>query len=168
MKRIFTIFKGFHISHIFPRFHSEKSFINFSFKFDQNCLYNLNDLNNLDINKLYGLGFGLNHHKQSFRLGWNCQSPNGKIQIHAYYYNDGIRKIEYICDVDINTEYNCYLYLDRTSNKVFVDISKDAWNINKQYVFRFKDCLRWGFFLFPYFGGDEFAPHKMSIIIRNK
>lgn len=166
MEKVYTIHKGFHISHILPKFHNNKSFIKFSFKFSKECLYDLGNDNNQDINKLFGLGFGFNHHIQSFRIGWNCEKQNDKIQLFSYYYNDSIRKMEYICDINVDEVYDCYIYFDRASNRIFVDISQESFNINNSYDFRFKDCKRWGFYLFPYFGGDECSPHKMKSTVK--
>lgn len=174
----FTIPSGLHISHIFPHFYKDKPLLNFEFRFCSNCLYDLgSEAENLKCNKLYGMSFGLIHntttlwgrlfkkYAYSFRLGWNCEKKNGKIQIFAYYYNAGVRKIDYICDVSVSKLYTCYMYFDRTSNQIAVDITGDDANIHTSYYFRFNDCLRFGMFLYPYFGGDLPAPRKMSFYI---
>lgn len=175
----YTIPKGFHISHIFPSFYRNKPLVNFRFAFTSNCIYNLNDQHNQDCNKLFGVSFGLVHNTStlwgrifkksanSFRIGWNCSSQNGKIQLYAYYYNDGVRKIEYIIEVPKNKEFDASLYFDRIDNKVHVDINAEGFdNSHSVYDFRFKDCPRFGMFLFPYFGGTIAAVHRMVIYLQ--
>lgn len=176
--RKYTIPSGLHISHIFPSFYKDRPVLNFTFRFSSNCLYSLGSVDeDLKCNKLYGMSFGPIHNTttlwgrlfskraHSFRLGWNCEKQNGKIQLFAYYYNAGVRKIEYICDICVSQTYNCFMYFDRTSNKILVDVTGDGLNINTSYYFRFNDCLRWGLFLFPFFGGDMAAPNKMNMYI---
>lgn len=175
----YIIREGWHISHIFPSFYRNKSSVNFSFMFTSSCVYDLNDKHNQDCNKLFGLSFGLIHNTttpwgrlfktsaNSFRLGWNCSSQNRKIQIYAYYYNNGVRNIEYITDVNLNKVYNGGFYFDRINNNVHVDISAEAFvNSNTAYDFNFKRCARWGLWLSPFFGGTIAAVHKMVIYLK--
>ena len=177
----FKILKGFHISHILPKFYKDKPLLNFDFSFTSNCLYDVGEIHNQDVNKLFGLSFGFIHNTtiwgkllskkaNSFRLGWNCSAQNRKIQLYAYYYNDGVRKIEYIADIDLNRVYNSYIYFDRTANKIVVDISSadsliSTFSSQTVYDFRFKNCPRYGYYLFPYFGGTLSAPHNLLMYI---
>lgn len=170
MKTRFIIHKGSHYSHLLPRFHYRKDFIRFKFRFSAEDLYTVDGVDKYDINKLYGLGFGFNHHINSFRFGWNCEKHNGKIQLFSYYYNDGVRKWEYLCDVDVDKTYDGYIYFDRAENKVFCNVSCDydpLFGVQKSYDFSFMKCRRWGFYLYPYFGGNLKAMQKFSIFILN-
>ncbi len=174
----FVIPSGFHISHFLPGLYRAKTLLNFDFMFTSSCKYDLGYEHNLDVNKLFGRSFGLVHNTttiwgrlfkksaNSFRIGWNCCSQNGKIQLFAYYYNDGVRKIEYIAEVDVNKNYNCYIYMDRTANKIRVNLTSDKFESSTVYDFRFKDCPQWGLKLFPYFGGTYWAPQRMTIYIK--
>lgn len=178
----FTIPKEFHISHVLPGFYKNKSYLNFDFTFTSNCIYDLGLIHNQDCNKLYGLSFGLIHNTttlwgrlfkkkaNSFRLGWNCEMQDRKIQLFAYYYNNGKRSIEFIADVDLNRKYNCNMVFDRLTNKIVIDInSTDAliqtFASQTDYDFNFSSCPKYGLYLYPYFGGVLSAPHKMTIYI---
>lgn len=178
MAKTYTIFKGWHISHLFPRLYENKTFISFTVNFDKSCLYHFGNDYDLDVNKLYGLGFGLIHDTsdplikifpekaEGFRIGWNSQKNNGKIQLFAFYDNDSARSMVYLCDVNVNEDYSYYLYFDRALNKVFVDVTQNTLNIaHTSFAFSFANCPNWGFYLFPYFGGTQTAPNKMQITI---
>lgn len=178
----FTIPKGFQISHILPKFYSNKPLLNFQFEFTSNCIYDLGITHNEAVNKLYGISFGLIHntttiwgklfkkHANSFRLGWNCSLQNRKIQLYAYYYNNGVRTSEYIADMDLNRQYSASIYFDRNDNKVMVDINSSdtltsSFNSRSDYDFRFRNVPRWGMYLYFFFGGKLPAPHKMTVYV---
>lgn len=173
----FVIPSGFHLSHVFPKFYFKKNLLPFEFMFTSSCKYDLNDVHYLDVNKLYGMSFGLIHNfttlwgrifkksANSFRIGWNCQSRNGKIQLFGYYYNNGVRSSIYICDVDVNKVYSCTLVCDRATNKIMVDISAEGFASNSVFDFNFDNSPKYGFILFPFFGGTIEAPHRMTFFI---
>lgn len=184
----YVIPKGFHISHVLPSFWRKLSVLDFDFVFTSNCIYDLNDQHNQDVNKLYGVSFGLIHNTttlwgrlfksraNSFRIGWNCALQNRKIQLYAYYYNNGVRHIEYIGDADLNKSYNTKIYFDRVNNCIVVDINsmkmstRDAAsstvdNAHGSYKFDFNKSPKWGILLKPFFGGTIAATHKMTIFI---
>lgn len=182
----YTIPKNFHISHIFPSFYRKLYFLDFDFVFTSNCIYDLGNNHNQDVNKLYGISFGLIHNTttlwgklfksraNSFRLGWNCSLQNRKIQLHAYYYNNGERKIKYITDIDLNRKYKASVYFSRRDNRIDINIKSDANNSNpnfinfnseSSYFFDFAKAPNYGMKLFPYFGGTIAALHRMIIYI---
>lgn len=180
----FTIPSECHISRILPKFHRNKSTLSFSFAFTSNCIYDIGINHNEDCNKLYGMSFGLIHNTttilgrlfkrraNSFRLGWNCAKQNRKIQLYAYYYNNGERRIEYISDIDLNKYYGADIYFDRTSNEIYVhithiDSASSQTKVNNKYSFDFRKCKRWGLWLNFYFGGKLPAPHRMTAFIEN-
>ncbi|MCC6721760.1 MAG: hypothetical protein IT243_06115 [Bacteroidia bacterium] len=163
----YCIPEGLHISHIFPSFHKNVNSLDFNFCFSNNCIYDLKDDDNRDVNKLYGLGFGINHHNNSIRIGWNCEKKNGNIQLHAYYYNNSKRNIAYICEVKTKVICHCVLSFDRVLNKFFIYVKDDEKTINAEFKFDFKECKKWGFKLYPYFGGNKTAPHKMSLYLKD-
>jgi predicted transcriptional regulator len=126
--------------------------------FSQNCIYKFGDVDDLDINKLFGISFGF-HHKNSMRFGWNVDGD--KIAIHYYYYKLGKRFMNKMVSIPVETVhtfeitvYDAYyeLKVSDTNGKTI------GWaNIVKP------KTVKWGYRLFPYFGGNRVAPHDVTI-----
>lgn len=167
-KEIFNIKKGKHYPKGLHFGVTFKKHIEFICSFDKSCLYDLEDNDNYDVNKLYGFSTTWFHHVQSARLGWRCL--DGKhIQIVTYSYNDGVRSLD---DIDvlgevlpdeefkcrISDEENSYMYtfviLDRPDT---LRIARDK---------KEKDWFIFHYLLYPYFGGNRTAPHNMKINLR--
>ena len=133
--------------------------LKFKVKFDSTAIYTtVNPANQGDINKLYG--FSVNnaqHHLFSARFGWRWY--NNAIEIFAYIYNNGVVAYKKIGTASINAN-------------LTYSIKVQAEN----YLFSFGDTVvtmprasttatGLGYKLFPYFGGDELAPHDVKILI---
>jgi hypothetical protein len=135
----------------------------FTVKFDNSAVYSTIDpANQADINKLYGFSDNDGHHHQfSARFGWRWY--NNKLNLQAYIYNNGVRDYKDIGDIDLNKEYLCEIRV-----------------VGNQYQFFLNSVLKVtmprnavgtegsGYQLFPYFGGDELAPHEIKIQIRDE
>jgi hypothetical protein len=108
---IFKIKKGKHKSVFFrPKLHFFKNEICKRVKFDKSAQYQLNNVDQFDINKLFGISYGF-HHKNSARFGWRWSTRMEKIEILAYVYRDGKRVSEwdesiYICDIEPYNKYS--------------------------------------------------------------
>ncbi|MGZ5246816.1 MAG: hypothetical protein ACXWV5_07215 [Flavitalea sp.] len=136
------------------------STIQFKTVFDSSAIYKTKlATNQNDINKLYGAAdCGTHHQDNSARFGWRW---NGKtVEIFAYNYINKARKFVKLGDAAIGQE-NTY------------SISTDS----KNYIFKYNDKITRlarhcatpafnGYLLYPYFGGDEPAPHDIRIHIR--
>lgn len=132
--------------------------------FDNSCKYDLGDVDQLDINKLYGFSEGF-HQTNSARFGWRYNIETDKIQLLAYVYNNGnvineweadtfIIAVE--CQVEISTEIEIdgdYYFFRATLNGV--TISKP--------ISRTVSGYPGGYLLYPYFGGNKVAPHDILI-----
>jgi len=164
---IFTIKKGKHYSnnwfykltHLF----NFKQELKFKVKFDESCLYNFQDEDKHDINKLFGFSIGF-HHKNSLRFGWNV--VDNKIIIYYYNYIDGKRINEVFVSCNVNEE-------------LLFEITNPFYN---EYNFTITDLKngtsRWAGFnikgslfslkynLWPYFGGNKTAPHNIKIELK--
>lgn len=113
--------------------------------------------NQLDINKLYGFSDNnTQHHENSARIGWRWNE--NELQLFAYIYNNSVRSFQYIKSVPINDEINCSIKIE--ANKYIFAV--DGTTIEMP---RFSTSPN-GYKLYPYFGGDEVAPHKISIRIK--
>lgn len=132
--------------------------------FDSSCIYRTRDPRNQDdINKLMGFSdCGLHHHGASARFGWNYME--GEVRIYTYVYSNGVRIPEILMGVAEIGKIHRY--------KIEIQ--------GEQYKFTFDDHVEYvprkcesnpvvplpSYRLFPYFGGDELAPHEIRIKVR--
>jgi len=134
--------------------------LKFVVKFDSSAIYTTIDpINQYDINKLYGFSDNnSDHQKFSARFGWRWS--NMALDIFAYVYNDGILVWKKLGTVQIGDENNCSVRV-----------------LDQQYIFSLNkstDTLQRssttkagvGYKLFPFFGGNESAPHDITIKIK--
>jgi hypothetical protein len=134
--------------------------LSFSAVFDSSAIYQTNDPENQeDINKLFGVSDGNTHHQDnSARFGWNW---NGKeIQIHAYCYAGGIRENKLMGIAEIGKTYNYSIKADK-SRYIFQFENKIEY-LNRDIT----DSVLNGYSLYPYFGGNETAPHDISVYLK--
>ena len=97
--------------------------------FNKDCLYDLEDEDQLDQNKLFGFSTSLNHHhNNSMRFTWKANLKLGKIDIFACEYLDGEKKYEFLRSVDIDEV--CYFkitYIPMMLTTVYT-IDKKTWD----------------------------------------
>jgi len=133
--------------------------LKFTVKFDNTAVYRTTDpANQEDINKLYGFSDNNGAHQQySARFGWNWSHDS--LRLYAYIYNDGIRVSQEIAAIIPGSEYNCSikvsddLYIFKLNNKT-VSMPRTSTTVRAE-----------GYKLYPYFGGNETAPHDIFIWI---
>ena len=117
--------------------------------------------NQSDINKLFGFSdCGTMHHENSARFGWRW---NGMaIEIHAYWYRDSIRQCKYMDTVSIgqSTEFAIKVL----PQQYHFEMKEKTITVPRQCGSLVID----GYQLHPYFGGDETAPHDVTIHIKEK
>jgi len=160
----FKIKKGNHHSGFYPNIHLGLSSISYEVLFTESCLYKFNDIDDYDVNKLFGISFGL-HHKNSARFGWNVDGS--KIKIFAYCYKLGVRYIRDIASLPIDkihifqiNVYKAYYEFKITD----FDGNVLGWtNITKA-----QGTKKWGYKLFPYFGGNKPAPQDITIKMKKR
>lgn len=134
--------------------------LRFKALFNETAIYDLeSDENQHDTNKLYGFSdCNSHHHINSARFGWMWH--DGKLEIHAYVYAGGERTTEYIGTVPLNE-----------SREYELVMSDSYYHFNLQgfdqvSIERKASCdIQLSYLLFPYFGGDEVAPHDIIIKI---
>lgn len=157
----YVIPKGDHYSHrsgMPPRVVSlfDGRHLHFSAQFTESCIYVPSDSS---INKLYGFtDCNSAVHQNSVRFGWRVRSDS-TFDLFAYWYLD---------------ERLNWKYLGNT--KIYTEDDYEIWAKGDEYSFRFnetrfttlrtKQCVH-GIRerLFPYFGGDDVAPHEMLILV---
>jgi hypothetical protein len=132
----------------------------FTVRFDSSAVYQtLAAENQYDINKLYGFSDnGAAHHEFSARFGWRWS--DGALRLFAYIYNNGVSDSKEITTVTIGKDVDCSIkvagatYIFRAGNET---VTMPRASTTAQAT---------GYQLYPYFGGDELAPHAVSIWIR--
>lgn len=155
----YTIKKGGHTTQSPLKF-VETSAIRFEATFDSTAIYTtLLPGNQADINKLYGLSdCETDHHTNSARFGWRWY--NGRLEIHAYTYSNKKRNTAYITSVQPG-QTNRY--------ELMLGVKAYTFQVNDTKVTLPRHCSTAGshYQLYPYFGGDETAPHDITIQIRD-
>ncbi len=166
----YIIPKNWHYSLHVPQIYlGEKNYFELRVKFTDSCRYNLFNVNQSDINKLWGISFGsINPHLNSIRIGWDYNIDKDQIDLYSYYYILGVRYTKFLCSLEINTYYSIELFLMDNSFDINVELYYQYdQNIYQQFDFTYPDT-KLGVYLFPYFGGDEKATHKMIIDLKVK
>lgn len=136
--------------------------------FNDSCIYNLNNNNQLDINKLFGFSVGLfsSNHENSARFGWRWNVETKKIELLAYVYVSGERVNEWdmnilILSISINSQTFCTISIDGPQYK-FEAINSE---IGGNFILMPRAGNGMGYNQYPYFGGSEVAPHDICINI---
>ncbi len=176
MLKKFLIKKGNHYCFHLPKLYfGKKNVFEVRFILDEGCKYDLGDADNADINKLWGVSFGM-HHKNSFRLGWNVigsdtsATPNTmgdkSLALFYYAYNDGVLKYEQIGVINQGQLGNYLIKFDFDNNRIAItNIFNDSLPQYFPYTF---PKFKLGYFLFPYFGGNRKATSDISIYVAAK
>ena len=159
--RVYTIPAGEHSSGSFLN-HPDNSRISFQIILDESAYYETEiPENQHDVNKIYGMSdFGLRHQKYSIRLGWRYLK--NELQLCWLRHEEGrhssatIRTIEpgviYDATIDIKTFY--YVIVIDNDTTLVRRRPEGNWGLIRRY------------YLYPYFGGNEYAPHDITIKIK--
>ena len=136
--------------------------LRFMVKFDSSAIYKtLNPDNQYDINKLYGFSDNdAHHHEFSARIGWRWSKE--ALRLFGYIYNNGIVSSEEITTINIGSENDCSIKIGGDSYIFSVNGKTIAMPRTST------GAVAKGYKLFPYFGGDETAPHDIHIWIKEK
>jgi len=134
--------------------------LNFLVKFDSSAVYQTVAASNQnDINKLFGFSDNnKQHHEFSARFGWRW--VDNALHLMAYVYNNSIMSYKEVGTVEIGSENTCSILVSGTSyiftlNGTSVTMPRASTTAKAQ-----------GYKLYPYFGGDEMAPHTISVWIK--
>lgn len=133
--------------------------------FTGSCLYTLPEPDNLDWNKLFGAGFGWNHHENSVRFAWRAggiAGGNGKnmVEVGAYSYLKGERFYpEAILQMEVGKPFTAEIIVENGIAEFWID---GAYLLEALPI---GDAPKWGFLLGPYFGGNNPAPTDIEILI---
>lgn len=127
--------------------------------FDSSAIYtSVDPVNQADVNKLIGFSdCGTDHQQNSARLGWSWNGS--ELILYAYAYVNSQRIIKTLGPVPLLQPINCSV--NATDNYYYFKVSDHIDSIPRH-------CIGYtgvGYKLYPYFGGDEVAPHEVRIAI---
>lgn len=114
-----------------------------------------------DINKLYGFtDCNSSVHQNSARFGWRWYE--NQLQLCSYTYVNGDRSSKTLIPININEETKCCISI--TNGKYYYYIDNQLLDsIDKSCA---DDTLK-KFICYPYYGGNETAPHNITIKIKD-
>ena len=153
-----TIFKGNHFSNQSNIKAFSGNSISVNVRFDSTAIYQTTTAENQeDINKLVGFSEGSNNHLNSARIGWNW-SKNA-LKLYAYAYTNGQRITQEITVINIGATVRCDI--SATGTKYIFTVGDKLIELPRA----LGDSKVSGYWQYPYFGGDEVAPHNIYIDI---
>ena len=165
---LYRIPKDKHASKVVGGFPGEKvrtlkrDRLRFTVRFDETARYELLGNDQQDINKL--LGFSLVnsfHHRNSVRLGWRYELSTGDIDLFSYVYLNGVWSHEFLGSIVIGETVECEILM---TNDTFTFMLKNEVMAIVSYERGMKKGIY--YMLFPYFGGNQPAPHDINVFIK--
>ena len=141
---------------------TKTNYLPFLVTFDESAIYTTVDpINQYDVNKLYGLSDCKSlHTANSIRLGWRC--VNNGLQILWFKHEDGEFSFDFLKEIEINKTYEAFILINDDNYIIGFD---DEFATVPRKCDNKTDNLK--YYLWPYFGGDETAPHNIIIKIRD-
>ena len=132
----------------------------FTARFDESAVYDLKGNDQDDVNKLFGFSdCNSKHQDNSARCGWSYNLATKQVDISAYVYVSGKREIIHLGSTEIH-ESNTYKL------SLVGDEFKFEFKNSIERVARGSSCdVGLYYLLFPYFGGNQKAPHDIRIFI---
>lgn len=161
------VFKGMHYGFPYwPRLYLNKEYKeSINIIFTESCKYQLPGEDQHDINKLFGIGYG-HHHTDSDRIGWRWNSEKEMIELVNYSYQNKRRmpsktlmwvKIGEKVTIDLESYWS-----DSHKRSVCFSATKEKESniLYRNYTVR---CINFAYNLGLYFGGNQKAPHTITI-----
>ena len=154
----YRIFRGNHFCDVSAIKSVSLTEQSFRVKFDSSAIYKTLTLDNqYDINKLFGFSEGAYPHTNSARIGWAYNDDS--LRLYGYVYSNSILITQQIATCRIGDIINCSIKVNARNyifsvNENSVSLERGATTDSAQ-----------GYQLYPYFGGDETAPHDINVFI---
>lgn len=164
----FTIHKGKHRSFPFIFGLHSKKWMERDVVFDSSAAYELNSEDQNDVNKLFGFGYFNGHHQDSARFGWNYSAVAGRVRLYAYCYVNGERIIKELCEVHIHKKVRCLINIYQYRYAFTVHDGYNNWHQLAHVDVEFDHKRKWKYKLGCFFGGNNPAPHDITIKISKK
>jgi hypothetical protein len=140
---------------------TKKDTLEFKVLFDSSAVYNTIDpINQPDVNKLFGVSdCGEDHLEYSIRIGWRWYKDS--LELLWFKHESGEFTFGTIKKIDMDVVHNCTIKIQESNyiikvDGVLVSLTRSCCEDYKRY------------YLYPYFGGSEKAPHDITIKIKEK
>lgn len=157
--RDYWIRNGWHYTGKLPRFRIIKKNHKFNavITMATPCKYHFGNYNDYDVNKLWGITFGVNPLKNSIRFGWNCEDNDGKIVLFVFQHHNKIMSFERLQKINVEEKHKYSIEIVNKNNAILCidDIKVGEYEVNFSHFITINN---------PYFGGNQKAPHDMIII----
>jgi len=152
----YIIQEGQHFCTPNPFVTTTDSQLSFIAVFDSSCIYTTTDpVNQDDINKLFGFSdCNTQHIENSARIGWRWSKDS--LRLFGFVHNNGNIIYKEITTAEIKGNINCNIICEKDSYRFTVNGKSITLPRNCSGNFnRYK--------LYPYFGGNEPAPHNVTV-----
>lgn len=124
--------------------------------FTESCKYNT-WREDTSVHKIFGIGFLPYHRWRSIRFGWTYHGGD-LVLVHSYIYDNGRRTIEPMVWVPIGS----------STSMSIIPGPDGGYTMRAAHVVKHIDIRpKWGYKLWPYFGGQNVAPHDIKINLEN-
>lgn len=158
---IYTLKRGQHFANFNSYIATDVTEMKFIVKFDSSAIYqSVDPVNQYDINKLYGFADNnATHQKYSARFGWRWS--DNALRLFAYVYNNGAVISKELTTIAIGAETFCSIKI--TAEGYLFTVNDGTELLPRKST----TSTAKGYQLYPYFGGDETAPHDITIYLKN-
>ena len=137
---------------------TKKDNVHFEILLTESCKYQtLNPVNQWDVNKIFGFSDGGGHKNNSARVGWRY--VENELKLMAYTRYNGDFYFENIRVVEPGVYYECRI--NCLPDKYEFIVHHDTVYMDRYWIYSNRR-----YFLWPYFGGDEVAPHDITIKVK--
>lgn len=170
---LYTIEAGHHFSNESRVVNVKGKSLRFKVRFDQSAIYSLGRNpdgsqveNQWDINKLYGFSEGWDNQRQSARFGWAYVDSALRLygyvhDTHKLAFQTEVHSVE-LGKIEIDKTYDCEVAIGEPAENIYKFTLQ---GITKTLPRSIQAPEIQGFLQYPYFGGDELAPHQIRIWI---
>lgn len=131
-------------------------------EFTDSCRYDIGE-EQLDVNKLFGIGYFPGHHNNSVRFGWRYDKEQDAIEILSYFYNN--KKRDFCSMGWVQIGFPAYYTIFIRENEHILTIATTIRFDEIAEVSVPVKAKKVGYLLRPYFGGNKKAPHDIEIKI---
>lgn len=171
-----TIRKNTHAQFRLPKFYLDHQPVRYEVSFTDSCRYGFGTKDDNDINKLFGVAFitwgsfwfviknlfkgklKALHHYNSIRYGWRYDALSNRFEVWRYIYLNGDRFMWYVDGLNVGESVKLEIIpIDLNDTKCTYSLGGNYQIWMPAHSLKYK--------LFPYFGGNNPAPHDMEIKI---
>ncbi len=157
----YTLYKNHHFC-IHPiKFHYNKSSLEFIVNFNEDCKYENNDGS---VNKLFGISWGY-HMNNSFRIGWNV--VDGNLHLYGFAHENKVELTMPLGAIPFNKDVLIKVDFRRDLEIIVIKHTYDFIYTSNHMDYTYPKA-KYGYYLWPYFGGKAPSEHNMHIKITEK